>query len=323
MRVDRYRKILTSQRLPDLVRLSRRVLGLNYLKPEDFLPDISPTDAARLADLARNARGEGPAPILVMGVMPRSGTNFIRDLLAQHPDVHADPGRYYEFPLLHAARGMGGFADEFLSYFPRNAEIMGRWDPLALLAGAWMRELQREAGSRHILLKCPHVQNLTLAPLIFPDAKIVLCVRDGRDVIDSTQRTFGRWSPARKTFAQLSEEWRLGVEAIYAVAEAPRQTDADVVVLRYEDVVTDTRSAMRNLLERMGLQSNGYPFTKLDAMPVRGSSRSKASDDTRWQPEAKTADFNPVRRWADWPAPRKARFDRIAGPSLRLAGYDA
>lgn len=317
-----YSRILRSARLGDLGRLARRVAGLQYLAQGDFLPEVTDAEAQRIAGLAARARGEGPAPILVLGVMPRSGTNFLRDLLAMHPDVCADPGRVYEFPLLHAARGAQGFMDEYLSLFPANAEVTGRWDALALLAGAWLREFQHEAGTRQILLKSPHVQNLTLAPHVFPGAKIILCIRDGRDVVDSTLKSFSRRSLARKTFAQLAREWGLATSAALEFGPGGAHAHPDILAVRYEDVVAAPADMTRKLIAHAGLDPDGYDFGKVDAMPVRGSSRSTKAVGEKWQPEEKTADFNPVRRWAAWSDARKARFDRISGAVLEAAGYE-
>jgi protein-tyrosine sulfotransferase len=317
-----YLRLVRATRLEDLPRQVQRVAGLPYLSRADFFPDISADEAARMAELSQNARGEGPAPILLFGVMPRSGTNFLRDLIAEHPGVHADPGRLYEFPLLQVASSATALMRDFVARFPRNAEVVSRWDALGLLAGAWLGELQREAGEKRILLKSPHVQNLTLAPHLFPGAKIVLCLRDGRDVIDSSLKTFSRWSLSRKTFGQLAQEWRLGAEAILAFDEGGPEATPDVTVVRYEELVADPEPALRGVFARIGLDAGAYDFAKVAAMPVRGSSRAKGQDDSRWQPQERGADFKPVRRWASWTPARKARFERIAGAVSKEAGYE-
>jgi len=317
-----YLRLLRATRLEDLPRQVLRVLGLAYLTRADFLPEVSADEAARVAELSRNARGGGPAPILLLGVMPRSGSNFLRDLIAAHPGVHADPGRLYEFPLLQVASSAGALMQDFVARFPRNAEVVSRWDALGLLAGAWLGELQREAGEKQILLKSPHVQNLTLAPHVFAGAKIVLCLRDGRDVIDSSLKTFGRWSLSRKTFGQLAQEWRLGAEAILGFDEGGPQAMPDVTVVRYEELVAAPEPTLRRVFSRIGLDPGAYDFTKVAAMPVRGSSRAEGQDDARWQPQERSADFKPVRRWASWTPARKARFERIAGQVSKEAGYE-
>lgn len=309
-------------RLEDVPRRLLRVLGLPYLTRADFLPEVSAAEAARAAELSRGARGDGPAPILLLGVMPRSGSNFLRDLIAAHPGVYADPGRLYEFPLLQVAASTAALMQDFTARFPRNAEVVSRWDALGLLAGGWLGALQREAGEMRILLKSPHVQNLSLAPHVFAGASIVLCLRDGRDVIDSSLNTFGRWSLSRKTFGQLAQEWRLGAEAILAFDEAGPLALPDVTVVRYEELVAAPEQVLRRLFSRIGLDSAAYDFARVAAMPVRGSSRAESEDDARWQPQERSADFSPVRRWASWTPARKARFERIAGRISKEAGYE-
>ena len=212
--------------------------------------------------------------------------------------------------------------DDFIAMFPRNSEVLSRWDALAMLSGAWMRELQLEAKQNHILLKSPHVQYLTLAPLIFPGAKIILCLRDGRDVVESSLRTFSRWSPARKTFGQLAREWQLGADAILSFAPGEVNNHPDITIVKFETLVSDTDKGLRKLLKHTGLDPQKYPYEALSSMPVRGSSRSKASEDDRWHPQEKNCDFNPVGRWSDWSERQILRFERIAGQTLKVAGYD-
>lgn len=315
-----HRRVLSTVRLGDISKLAFRLAGAPYLSTSDFRPEISAEDGERLSGLARRARGDGPAPILVLGVMPRSGTNAVRDAIALHPDVYADPGRLYEFPLLHAADAAAVFMDQFHSYFPRNAEVTHRHDALAMLAGAWLRELQLEAGDKRILLKSPHVQNLFLAPHIFPDAKIVLCLRDGRDVVDSSLRTFSRVSLARKTFAQLATEWKFAAEAIVGATQAIAMQDM-VTLARFEDLQDAPSQTVTAVLNGIGLDVANYDMEAFANLPVRGSSRSTATDDSRWQPETRSAHFKPVNRWHAWSDKRKARFDRIAGQALEQAGY--
>ncbi|MBO9445914.1 sulfotransferase [Ruegeria sp. R14_0] len=309
-------------RINQVARMAKRVLGARFLNQEDFLPAVSPEQGQHLASLARRARGDINPPILVLGVMPRSGTNFVRDLVSMHPDVAADPGRLYEFPLLHAAGDSAAFTRDFIRYFPKNREVLGKYDVLAMLAGAWFRELQAQAGDKRILLKCPHVQDLSLARHIFPDAKIILCLRDGRDVVDSSLKTFSRFSVSSKNFRQLADEWRLGTEAIMTFDQGGPNANDDTMIVRYEDIIADTHGHARKMLDHAGLAADQFPWDEIDQMPVRGSSRSKATNAERWQPEEKSADFNPVKRWAAWPDAKKAQFDKLAGSALELAGYE-
>ena len=322
MRSRNLMQLISSSRLRDVPSLAKRAAGIPYLSGKDFLPKITKDEAERLRGLALRARGDTPAPILVFGVMPRSGTNFVRDLLSEHPDVCADPGRLYEFPLLHSGGAARSFMDEFIAMFPRNSEVLSRWDAWAMLSGAWLRELQLEAGEKQILLKSPHVHYLNLAPFIFPDAKIVLCLRDGRDVMESSLRTFSRWSPGRKTFKQLAHEWALGTDAILSFENGRANAHADIKVVYYEKLVSDANKEINLILPHLGLDPERYPFDKLESMPIRGSSRSNINDTERWQPQEKDKNFKPIGRWSSWSKARRARFDKIAGQKLQEAGYE-
>lgn len=301
----------------------RRVLGLRYLSANDFLPEYPQADLERLATIARRVRGETmPPAVFVLGVLPRSGTNFVRDALALHPALFPNPRRIWEFPLLDVARGANALQEEFLAMFPRNAEVMGPLDMFGYLAGAWMRDLQADApDGRRILLKNPHMRNLSLATAAFPGDKLVLVIRDGRDVVESSLKTFSGRRLARKTFAQIAEEWSLASSAALAFAEGGPRTHPDVTVLRYEDLVTDPRRTLPGLLRRLDLDPDAVDLDAVEALPVRGSSRTVADGRTGWKPQPRDTGFNPIRRWESWPAPRKRLFDRIAGDAISKAGY--
>lgn len=317
------RSVLRNLRLGDIASMARRVLGLRYLTIEDYLPEVTAREKERLINLASTAMGDGPAPLLVLGVLPRSGTNYLRDLVALHPDVCGDPGRLYEFPLLQSAKSSAAFMDDFVQRFPRNGEVVGRWDALALAAGGWLRVLQKEAGPKHILLKSPHVENLSLAPLVFPNAKILLCLRDGRDVIDSSLKTFSRWNLRGKNFNQLAHSWRLGAEAILEFDKGGRLENPDVMIVRYEDLVADAKGALHKVFLHLGLDPEKCDMSGVDQMLVRGSSRAEGQGDDRWKGSEKSSDFNPLGRWEAWPDARKAKFHNIVGQVLTKAGYDA
>ncbi len=313
---------LLAARVGDLGVYAHRLLGRPYLRQDDFSPAVTPAEASHIEGLSRRARGNGPAPIIVLGVMPRSGTNFVRDILALHPDTCADPGGLHEFPLLHTARHAAMFRRDYIQYFPSSADAVGRWDLLAMLAGAWFRELQHEAGNRHIVLKSPHVQNLSLAPHVFADVRLILCLRDGRDVVDSWTSTFDQARLGRKTFDQLATEWSLAAQAILDCEPGGPGYHPRMMVVRYEQLQAGDAALVARMLEHGDLAPERYDFEAYEALPVRGSSRSTAAAERTWSPQEKDQDFRPVGRWTSWPERRRARFDRIAGSVLERAGYE-
>ena len=317
------RELASYARLSQLYRYGRRAVGLPATRRSDFIVELPPGEPARLHAIATAIRGpDAPPAIFVHGVLPRSGTNFLADALALHPHVHANPARLWEFPLLYVAPGAEALEREFLSMFPRNAEVMGRFDLLAYLASGWLAALQKEAGQRRPLLKSPHVQHLALFRHIFPSDILLLCLRDGRDVIQSSLQTFGRWHLRSKGFSELAREWRYATEAILSFEPGGEQAYANAKVVRYEALVEHTEAVVHDALRHARLDPAVYDFDALGRLPVRGSSSLASRGDQRWAPHDKPKDFQPVGRWRTiWSSRAKRRFKAIAGAMLIQAGY--
>ncbi|MCP8939770.1 sulfotransferase [Alsobacter sp. SYSU M60028] len=320
--LDDIRQIMGYARLDQLSRYALRVLGRPTARMSDFLFDVPPELTEALSELARGVRGpQARRAVFVHGVLPRSGTNYLADVLALHPELQPDPGRLWEFPLLYVAPGADALQREFQFMFKENAKVMHRHEMMAYLASGWMASLQQRNPDKRLLLKSPHMQGLSLFPAVFPDDIALLVIRDGRDVVESSAKTFGARGPMRKSFAALAREWQLGCEAALSFAEGGPNHHPNIKVVRYEDLVRDTEATVRDLLAHCGLDAVRYDFDALHALPVRGSSASKTDLSKRWQGEQKSASFNPVGRWRDWPEARKRRFNDIAGATLERAGY--
>ncbi|HYG88103.1 MAG TPA: sulfotransferase [Azospirillum sp.] len=316
------RSALGFARLRDVPLYARRLTGLAVSSSDDFLPPIDPAVGRRLSGIARAVRGpDAPPAIFVHGVLPRSGTNYLADMLELHPDVFAYPGRIWEFPLLRVADACTAAQAEFTYAFHRNAEVMTPWDMLAYVASGWLAAMQAEAGVRRILLKSPHVQNIGLFRHLFPDDILLLCLRDGRDVIQSSLRTFKRW-PLGKSFRQMATEWRHGTDAILSFQPGGPNATPNAHVVYYEELVCNPAAAMRRVIGHARLDPEVYDFARLASLPVRGSSAVATQGEARWQPHEKPRDFAPVGRWKAWPPHRLSRFQALAGDALRRAGYE-
>lgn len=309
-------------RLNQVLRYGRRVLRLPAARAEDFLVALGPEESSRLVAIAEAVRGANrPAAIFVHGVLPRSGTNFLSDALELHADVHAHPGRLWEFPLLYVAPGAAALQRELLYMFKMNAEVMTRFDLLAYLASGWLAALQKEAQERRILLKSPHMQNVTLFRHLFPHDILLLCLRDGRDVVESSLGTFERGSLTSKSFGELVREWRLGTEAVLSFAPGGDHAYPNALVVRYESLVQTPVAVMRDVLAHARLDPALYDFEALVDLPVRGSSALRTNADERWAQHQKPKDFAPIGRWHRWSPAKRRRFKALAGETLIRAGY--
>lgn len=316
-------ELLAFLRVGQISRYARRAAGLRVSRPEDFVLPLSVAEAGRLAAIAAAVRGPSPRPaIFIHGVLPRSGTNFLSDALALHADVHLNPGRLWEYPLLYVTQGSVALQEEFVSMYGPNREVMERYEILGYLASAWLATLQAQSGDCRMLLKSPHVQGINLFRHVFPDDVLLLCLRDGRDVIQSSLKTFGRWMPQSKGFVQLAWEWRYGTEAILTFEPGGVNAYPRAMVVRYEQLVENPEGTMDAVLRHAGLDPARYDLAALHRLPIRGSSAIPSEQGERWLPQDRPEGFRPIGRWqSDWSVGWKRRFKAIAGETLIRAGY--
>jgi protein-tyrosine sulfotransferase len=319
MTSGRLTMIARDARIGQVPAYVRRAAGLPFLKQADFLPTIAAEERERLASFSRGFDTRPPA-IFIHGVLPRSGTNFISDALSLHARVAQNPGDLWEFPLLSTAASAAALERDFLARAPGGRELKGGLEFLALLAGAWMDRLQRQVGERTMVFKSPHMQNIGLFRAIFPRDYLIVCIRDGRDIAESSARTFGK-GLGRKTLLQIADEWGYATESALTFEKNGANADGRSIVVRFEELVRDAPGVMRRLLAHCGLDSDDFDFEGLGKLRVRGSSAFKGAPEERWQPVEKDAAFDPVGRWRTWSPAKKALFHWRAGKTLERAGY--
>jgi len=266
-------------------------------------------------------------PIFLFGVLERSGTNFLSDLICLHPDCRPAHPLDEDFLLFRA---------ELLAEYARGT--VAKWHPewglsdrgaddlLAALGRGLLDHLQATAGpavaGRRIVAKTPSVKNLSLFPRLFPGARAVVLMRDGRSVVESGVRSFGF------TYEEQTHKWAWAARVIaetVGTERGPGRFDAasPFLLVRYEDLVTDCASELRRILAFTGLDADAYDFDAVEALPVRGSSTFRgARKDVNWRPVERSAAFSPLKRWRDWPADLHDRFNYLGGAELAAFGYD-
>jgi Tfp pilus assembly protein PilF len=137
---------------------------------------LAELNAERFARGPRAANAD-PAPVFIVG-MPRSGTTLAEQILAAHTDVHG-AGERLALGQWFAKLGSGradAAALARIAALPREA--------LDAAAEAYLAELHGLAPDKaRVIDKMPGNFNyLGLAGLLLPDAKIIHCVRDPRDI---------------------------------------------------------------------------------------------------------------------------------------------
>lgn len=268
------------------------------------------------------------APIFVVGC-PRSGTGLVRDLLRSHPRLSLPPESYF-IPTYHRAWGDPGS--------DRAAQALGRRILRLRRVRAWGIELEPEAfdGCRSFAAvvdriyrafaaregkarwgdKTPHYALEVPALLeLFPKARIVHVVRDGRDVALSLVRApFG----ANNLYAAACT-WRRHVLAARAAGRAAPAAYAEV---RYEELLNDPRATMARLCGFVG-----EPFVDAVLRPDLGARRlggvrraPSSSASLAWREEIATTNHGRWREAMD--TADRALFESLAADTLDELGYE-
>lgn len=204
-------------------------------------------DATRFA-APRRGGSDDPRPVFIVG-MPRSGTTLTEQIIAAHP----------------AAFGAGELAELSLiaDALPAIDGGVAGWppDPARLAPGAldWAVARYLDAATRHappdarrIVDKAPlNYHRLGLAALMFPNARVIWCRRDPRDVAISIYgENFALEERSATTLA--------GIGATINLQEAmmrhwQRVLPLPILELRYETLVDDFEAQVRRLLAFAGL----------------------------------------------------------------------
>jgi hypothetical protein len=257
--------------------------------------------------------------LFIHGIMQRCGTHFLHDLLLLHPDCAG--GRISEDHLLTTAP----LLTRFLHAAGESWEQVWLSQPRDRVAGllrdalsAALLEFCRGDAqhNRYVVCKTPSTLNLRDFFQLFPSARVILLVRDGRDVIESGTRTFGwDWEVAVR-------RWRESADRICAFVEENRSREK-VLLLRYEDVFMRTEHEMRRVLAFLELDQARYDFPSAVSLPVRGSCEfgRTTGGAVHWDPVARSGAFKPVDRHSRWPQWQLRRFAWLAGNASERLGY--
>jgi len=268
-------------------------------------------------------------PIVIIGIMQRSGTNWLRDLLLCHPDCYG--AKIQEDFLLANSRLLMRFGSSLYRTWPekwRAPDQVGPEERLQRLLGNALLDFigqeppdNRPVGGheaspgRRLVTKTPSTANLRYCFNFFPTSQLVILVRDGRAVVESIVRGFAwdyetairRWDSAAR-------------EILDFMATEPDR--GRVLLLKYEDLYSAPRPTLERLLTFLHLDPGPYDFESAIGLPIRGSSVPEDAPDSAPGSAPQAGDpRSPMQRAAGWDRWKHERFNRVAGASLAALGY--
>ena len=286
----------------------------------------------------------------------RSGTTLLMRLVRLHPEVHCDYQAHFftRRPLLKSLVDSA----EIEEWLTRKSN---RWNqgrdlsPLVLRAAADVimeREAARE-GKRIVGDKSPsstiHGQSVRDMHAVYPDAKLVYIIRDGRDVLiserfrnfvenskfltaedkriveelrkDQNQFTNGTRSIFTEAFIRrVAKGWATNLQEIED--EGKRLFGKNYFALRYEDLLSNSFDEMTRLWKFLGVKKVEKSLAKKIKLEM------ESNPDEEWQAKRDEgiASFLPKGQAGNWQrlftAKDKSIFKEIAGEMLVKWKYE-
>jgi hypothetical protein len=188
------------------------------------------------------------------------------------------------------------------------AEEVGR-DELLASVGAGINSLytDRSGGLRWVEQTPLYTRYMLQLGAMFPGARFVHLVRDGRDVVQSMTNSGFESVDWSSDFAKACKAWHDYLTEGLAYSE---QLGERALTVRHEALIEEPRAVMGKILEHLEL-----PFEEATLEFFEGGERINSS----------FGDKKGKRRsWQeDWSARQLAQFERACGPLLFQLGYEA
>ena len=264
------------------------------------------------------------APIFIIGIMERSGTNFLADVLQSLDPNFQVPSALGEDFLLEHSHLLNEYASLTHRRWQRlpwlNNPDQCKQMLLLNLGEALLKLLYDQIGeNRRLLAKTPGAYNLNKFFHLFPQAKLVVLIRDGRDVAESAASTWPdepldywirRWAEGARLILGFKNEY------------ARQLPDSSWLVVRYEDLAQKPEAILPQLTEFLAIDGCHTDWHQIKCLPVRGSSQHRdAAGNLKWAAIEKDKTFNPIGRWSNWTWRQKRKFKKLAGRELIELGY--
>lgn len=269
-----------------------------------------------------------PAVYMVSPIQ-RSGTNYLHIMLGMHPDLStvASLGWPQEQCLFSAGAKLAEYVSQTAGYWsnwvqdPSERQEHARRMMAQLGEGCLTHFAAAPERDGLMVFKTPDSGNVRWMYHMFPQMKVIVLVRDGRDAITSYINSWG----GKSIFRRLCIRWNDRMNQLFDLQTFANENQyaAQLCFVKYEDLVQNPEASLREIFAFLDVSPEAYPYDSLAEIPVLGSSSMKAGDRVHWKPMSKPASFNPTGKWMDWSKHQRAVFKKYAGEALLKMKYEA
>jgi tetratricopeptide (TPR) repeat protein len=198
---------------------------------------------------------DGLPPLFLVG-FPRSGTTLMEQILSSHPSIVASQEASILDGLIF---NMANIIGRKLSY-PSDLRNLTK-EEITKLRANYRKGLENlfgeEMSGKRIIDKLPYnIVHLGIIYRLFPEAKIIVMLRDPRDACLSCFMQTFRKNSAMKYSHSLDSTAFLYDKTMEAYNYFKKFIPVEILEIRYEDLIDDLEGKARKALEFYGLDWN-------------------------------------------------------------------
>ena len=290
--------------------------GLFTARAESVLPGLKEIISEVLEELELVIDDDGEPDFIFIGGSGRCGSTLMRVMLNSHSRIHCGPER-------KIVGAISAFRDQWAIGSRAVLDDAGvSVEAVDEACAAFIETLMKSTndGSPRIAEKTPSVLLHTkFLSNVFPRAKFIHLIRDGRAVVASLLRqnwfaaTTGKRLEYCESVEAATQYW---MDMVMSIRSQSKELDGAYMEVKYEDLVSDTRTISDEVLAFLGeaweqsvlehhSQEHDLPESESSTVeilsPVHGDAVSK------WKTELTPQQIEVV--------------ERMAGPLLRELGY--
>lgn len=251
--------------------------------------------------------------VFVVGC-PRSGTSALAWALANHPAFVTGPESNFLWHLCREGRLRSVWENTHRIEDGWLAKQQVGWEEFAAAVGSGLEGLfASRAGGRRWVDSSP--ENVLIAEdlaALFPTARLLHLVRDGRAVVNSMLRS-GFSQPWAQDFDEACRTW-----AFYVVRgmRAQEALGSRMLTLSHRWLVEDPEATCRAILHFLGEPQHSGPARFLRTQRINSSYDANSREDMKRPKDPARLREQP---WEEWPAEWHARFEALAGEAQAYA----